>query len=167
MRHHPNAFSGFGLAFGLTVLAALGTACSSDGRAPASSANGAHVSPGNSEQDATLTVRYLEIVTPEVDATCETYSRHHGISFGEPVPEFGNARIARLSGGGWIGVRAPLASHEAPVVRPYMLVEDIESAVEEAAAAGAEIAHPPLEIPGHGTFAIYILGGIQHGLWQH
>ena len=47
-----------------------------------------------------------------------------------------------------------------------MLVGDIESAVEAAAAAGAEIAHPPLKIPGQGTFAIYILGGIEHGLWQ-
>ena len=23
-----------------------------------------------------------------------------------------------------------------------------------------------LEIPGHGTFAIYITGGVHHGLWQ-
>jgi hypothetical protein len=28
------------------------------------------------------------------------------------------------------------------------------------------MAHPPKEIPGHGTFAIYIQGGIHHGLWQ-
>ena len=30
----------------------------------------------------------------------------------------------------------------------------------------SEVAHPPMEIPGHGTFAIYIQGGIHHGLWQ-
>ncbi len=29
-----------------------------------------------------------------------------------------------------------------------------------------EIAHPPLEIPGHGRFAIYNQGGIHFGLWQ-
>ena len=29
-----------------------------------------------------------------------------------------------------------------------------------------EIAHPPMELPGYGTFAIYIQGGIQFGLWQ-
>jgi len=28
------------------------------------------------------------------------------------------------------------------------------------------VAHPPLKIPGKGTFAIYILGGVDHGLWQ-
>ena len=32
--------------------------------------------------------------------------------------------------------------------------------------AGGEIAHLPMEIPGHGTFAIFIQGGIHHGLWQ-
>lgn len=164
MRHLRSARSGLALASGLAVLAALGAASSSDGRASGPPANEA--SPAISDQDVALTARYLEIVTPEVHATCETYSRHHGVTFGEPVPELGNARVARLRGGGRIAVRAPLASHESPVVRPYMLVADIESAVEQAAAAGAEIAHPPLEIPGHGTFAIYILGGIQHGLWQ-
>jgi predicted enzyme related to lactoylglutathione lyase len=52
------------------------------------------------------------------------------------------------------------------VVRPYLLVDDIQAAVEKAKASGCEIAHPPLEIPGHGTFAIYFQGGIQYGLWQ-
>lgn len=32
--------------------------------------------------------------------------------------------------------------------------------------AGGQVAHPPMEIPGRGTFAIYIQGRIQHGLWQ-
>jgi len=51
-------------------------------------------------------------------------------------------------------------------VRPYWLVDDIEAAVTAAVEHGAVVAHPPLEIPGHGTFAIYIQGGIHHGLWQ-
>jgi uncharacterized protein len=55
---------------------------------------------------------------------------------------------------------------ESPVVRPYWLVDDLGSAVEAAEAAGADIAHPPMGIPGHGQFAIYIQDGIQHGLWQ-
>jgi len=32
--------------------------------------------------------------------------------------------------------------------------------------SGAEIALEPTEIPGQGTIAIYIHGGIQQGLWQ-
>ena len=56
---------------------------------------------------------------------------------------------------------------EEPVVRPYLLVDDIDAAAAEAVEAGGEIAHPAMEIPGHGKFAIFIQGGIHHGLWQH
>ena len=55
---------------------------------------------------------------------------------------------------------------EEPVVRPYALVDDIEATVEAAEQAGAVVAHPPLEIPGEGTFAIVIQGGIHIGFWQ-
>ena len=65
-----------------------------------------------------------------------------------------------------LGVRAPMHETEEPVVRPYLLVDDIEAAVTAAVKPGGEIAHPPMEIPGHGTFAIFIQGGIHHGLWQ-
>jgi len=119
----------------------------------------------NTTENAML-VQYLEIVTPDVDATCAGLERMHGVRFGESEAGLGNARTAALSNGGRIGVRAPMAEHEGPVVRPYALVDDIESAVKAAEAAGAEIALPSTEIPGHGTFAIYILGGVQHGLWQ-
>lgn len=117
-------------------------------------------------EDAPMQIRFLEIVTPDPDRTCETLAAVHGVTFGEAVPELGNARTASLKGGGVISVRAPMRATEAPVVRPYVLVDDIGAAVKHAEAQGAVIAHPPLEIPGRGTFAIYILGGIQHGLWQ-
>ena len=113
-----------------------------------------------------MKVHYLEIVTPEVEATCEALEAAHGVSFSEPVAELGGARTASLAGGGRIGVRGPLRETEQPVVRPYVLVEDIEAAVEAARAAGGEIAMPPTRIEGHGTFAIYVLGGIEHGLWE-
>ena len=118
------------------------------------------------EKGAAVMIQYLEIVTPDVGATCDALEAMRGVSFGEPIPEFGNARTAPLENGGSIGVRAPMRETEDPVVRPYLLVEDIEAAVEAARASGAEIAMTPTEIPGHGWFAIYILGGIQHGLWQ-
>ncbi|MEL7237968.1 MAG: hydroxylase [Planctomycetota bacterium] len=113
-----------------------------------------------------MKVQYLEIVTAEVDATCDALAKTHGVAFSGPIPEFGNARTADLGDGGRIGVRGPLRPDEGPVVRPYILVEDIEAAVTAAEAAGAKIALPPMPMPGQGTFAIYILGGIEHGLWQ-
>ncbi|MER7332100.1 MULTISPECIES: hypothetical protein [unclassified Micromonospora] len=109
---------------------------------------------------------YLEIVTKEVDAVCATYAAANGVQFGQPDPGLGNARTAEMPGGGLVGVRAPLRETEEPVVRPYWLVDDIEAAVAAVAEAGGEIAVEPMEIPGRGTFAIYVQGGNDHGLWQ-
>lgn len=113
-----------------------------------------------------MKIQYLEIVTPDVDGVCATYESIHGARFGEPEGDLGGARTAELTGGGRIGVRAPMHEAEEPVVRPYVLVDDVEAAAEAAETAGATIAHPPLEIPGHGTFAIFVQGGIHHALWQ-
>ena len=53
------------------------------------------------------------------------------------------------------------------IVVGYKLVDDIEAAVRAVVESGGMIAHPPMEIPGHGTFAIFTQGGISHGLWQN
>jgi predicted enzyme related to lactoylglutathione lyase len=118
------------------------------------------------QREYAMRIHYLEIVTHDVDAVCAGYAAAGGLVFGDPDPGLGNARTAALPGGSLVGVRAPLRDSEEPVVRPYWLVDDIESALAAAVTAGGEVAHPPLEIPGHGTFAIYFAGGVQHGLWQ-
>lgn len=113
-----------------------------------------------------MQIQYLEIVTKDVEAVCAAYAAMNGVEFGKPDAGLGNARTAPLAGGGLVGVRAPLRETEDPVVRPYWLVEDIEAAVSAVVEAGGQIAVPPIEIPGHGTFAIYLQGGNDHGLWQ-
>jgi uncharacterized protein len=113
-----------------------------------------------------MLIQYLEIVTKDVDAVCTSYASANGLQFGEPDARLGNARTAALVGGGLVGVRAPLRETEEPVVRPYWLVKDIEAAIAAVVQAGGKIAVPPMQIPGHGTFAIYIQGGNDHGLWQ-
>lgn len=75
---------------------------------------------------------------------CAAYEAAHSITFGSADP----------------------LHTQAPVVRPYWLVDDIKAALDAAANRGAFVAHPPLEIPGKGTFAIYIQGDVDHGLWQ-
>ena len=118
-------------------------------------------------KEKAMQIFYLEIVTKEVDAVCATYAAANRVQFGKPDAVFGNARTAAMPGGGLLGVRAPLRDTEEPVVRPYWLVDDLEAALAAAVKAGGKIAHPPMEIPGgHGTFAIYIQGDIDHGLWQ-
>ena len=113
-----------------------------------------------------MQVQYLEIVTTDVNSVCATYARLHGVSFSGPEAGLGGARTGPLPDGGLLGVRAPMHETEGPVVRPYILVDDIDAAVEAAEAVGGEIALPPMEIPGRGKCAIFIHGGVQHGLWQ-
>ena len=122
--------------------------------------------PQPNHAKGTMQTYYLEIVSPDVDEVCGAYAAAYGVEFGDPEPALGNARTAPLSGGGLVGVRAPLRASEQPVVRPYWLVPDIDSAVAAAVEAGAQLALPALEIPGHGRCAIYILGGVEHGIWE-
>lgn len=113
-----------------------------------------------------MKIQYLEVVTTDVDAVCATYSQLHDVTFGEGDQNLGGARIAKLENGGMLGVRAPMHDAEKPVVRHYIIVEDIKSTVDAAAKSGAELALPPMELPGHGTCAIVIQGGIEFGFWQ-
>ncbi|MEM6469523.1 MAG: hydroxylase [Planctomycetota bacterium] len=113
-----------------------------------------------------MKIQYLEIVTDDAEAVCATYEQMHGMNFGEADAGLGGARTAALSGGGMIGVRAPMHDAEKPVVRPYILVDDIKTAVAAAEKAGVLIAVPPMELPGHGTCAVLIQNGIESGLWQ-
>lgn len=115
---------------------------------------------------AMSTVHYLEVVTNEVDATCALYGALWNMSFGEADAALGQARTATRPDGTVIGVRAPLADHEAPILRSYVAVDDIAAATKAAEANGAMIAYPPTAQGEHGTFAIVILDGVQHGLWQ-
>ena len=129
--------------------------------------------PGNQEnknestnKENKMQLYYLEIVAKDVEATCKVYSSTLGVKFEKADQSLGGARTAKMAGGGLLGIRAPMRSTEEPVLRPYFLVDDIEAAVKKAAEAGAEIALPKMEIPGHGYCAIYILNGNQLGLWQ-
>ena len=120
----------------------------------------------NPRQKEPMKLHYLEIVTKEVEAVCATYAAAHQVQFSEPDAGLGHARTATLAGGGLVGVRAPLRESEQPVVRPYWLVADISAALAAVVQAGGQIAVTPMEIPGHGTIAIYLQGGNDHGLWQ-
>lgn len=113
-----------------------------------------------------MQMHYLEIVTSEVESVCVAYASTYSVQFSAPDPSLGNARTAPLAGGGLVGIRAPLRETEEPVVRPYWRVQDIKSALAAVVHAGGKVAVPPMEIPAHGTIAIYLQGGNDHGLWQ-
>jgi len=111
-------------------------------------------------------VHYLEIVSNDVDALTGLYQRMHGLSFGPPDPDLGQARVATQADGTLVGIRKPLAAHEQPIMRTYFAVEDIQQAVKTAEESGATIAYPPSRQGSQGIFSIVIQGDVEHGLWQ-
>ncbi|KZN62108.1 hypothetical protein N473_21420 [Pseudoalteromonas luteoviolacea CPMOR-1] len=113
-----------------------------------------------------MKLHYLEIVTTDVETVVQAYEKIYQKTFSEAEPLLGGAKTCKLDDGSLLGVRAPLRETEASVVRPYWLVDDIDEAVCKVQKQGAEIAMSPMEIPGKGQFAIYILGGNEQGLWQ-
>ena len=113
-----------------------------------------------------MAVHYLEIVSNDVDALVGLYHSMHGLSFGPPDPDLGQARVATRADGTLVGIRKPLAAHEQPIMRTYLAVEDIQAAAKKAEDSGALVAYPPTLQGQRGTFAIVIQGGVQHGLWQ-
>ncbi|MBV9945198.1 MAG: hypothetical protein JO262_23950 [Solirubrobacterales bacterium] len=113
-----------------------------------------------------MAVHYLEIVSDDVDKLVGLYQHVHGLSFGPPDPDVGQARVATQSDGTVVGIRKPLAAHEQPIMRTYLEVEDIHEATKKAEESGARIAYPPTGQGDHGTFAIVIHGDVEHGLWK-
>lgn len=118
------------------------------------------------ERDSRMVVHYLEIVSNDVDALAGHYHNVHGLSFGAPDPDLGQARVATRADGTLVGIRKPLAAHEQPTVRAYAAVDDIHLAVKKAEDSGAAVAYPPTRQGTRGMFAIVIHGDVQHGLWQ-
>lgn len=113
-----------------------------------------------------MTIHYLEIVCANPAAQSAALEKILGFQFRGPIAELGDAYVAENADGGRIGVRASMHETEEPVVRPYFLSDDLERDLKHLEALGAQIAHPPMEIPGRGAFAIYILNGVQFGLWR-
>lgn len=101
--------------------------------------------------ESNMRIHYMEIVCRDVAAQCAALERVHGLSFGPPVADLGGARVANAAGGSLIGVRAPLAEHEQPIIRTYLEVDDIAKAVKEAEAAGGVVAYPPTKQGDTGT----------------
>jgi hypothetical protein len=113
-----------------------------------------------------MAIHYVEIVSNDVDSLTGLYQRMHGLSFGPPDRDLGQARVATQADGALVGIRKPLAAHEQPIMRTYFAVEDIQQAVKKAEESGATIAYPPTRQGNQGTFAIVIQGNVEHGLWQ-
>ena len=51
-----------------------------------------------------MSVHYLEIVSNDVETLTGLYQRIHGLSFGPPDPDLGQARVATGADGTLVGI---------------------------------------------------------------
>jgi len=65
-------------------------------------------------------IHYLEIVTPDAEASCDFYGQTYGWRFEKMAPELGGAFVAVLPNGSLCGIRAPMHELEKPTVRTYV-----------------------------------------------
>lgn len=112
-------------------------------------------------------IYYTEVVTHDATALCSFYEKMHGWQFQSMGAAMGNSFVAVLPNGSRCGVREPLNENEKlkPLVRTYVKVPDAEQACKRAEELGAVIALEPTELPGQGKIAIYIIHGIEQGVW--
>lgn len=111
-------------------------------------------------------VHYTEHVTDEPERTCALLEALHGWRFGAPDAELGGSRVAVLSDGSRCGVRASMHEMEKPLTRSYVRVASAKRAASAAAKKGALVALPPMKLGRHGTIAIIISDGVEHGVWE-
>jgi predicted enzyme related to lactoylglutathione lyase len=111
-------------------------------------------------------IHYTEYVVKDPARLRVLCEKQYGWRF-EQIAELGGAWVAELPGGGRVGIREPLNEDEKRVLaRTYMRVADLERAVVVARENGATIALPPMDLGKHGRIAIYVIEGIEQGLWQ-
>lgn len=112
-------------------------------------------------------VHYIEYVVKDPEKLVRAFENQHGWRFAQ-APELAGSWVADLPGGGLCGIRGPMNEDEERglVVRTYMRVADLDRAVATARDNGATIALPSMDVGKYGTIAIYVIEGVQQGLWQ-
>lgn len=113
-------------------------------------------------------IAHTEVVTANVAGTKAFYERTFGWKFQNLGPDMGNYEMATLPNGMTYGLRAPQPGNagDKPGVVNYTLVPDVKKAVADAKKHGAQVMLEPQEVPGKGWFAICLVQGTPHGVWQ-
>ena len=105
-----------------------------------------------------MQIDYLEFSSPDIAATKDFFSRAFGWSFNDYGPEYQELADAGVSGG---IAAAPLAP---PLV--ILKAEDLEAALAQVSAAGAEITKPIFSFPGGRRFQFREPGGTEMAVWS-
>ena len=105
-----------------------------------------------------MQIDYLEFSSPDIAATKDFFSRAFGWSFNDYGPEYQELTDAGVSGG---IAAAPLAP---PLV--ILKAKDLEAALAQVSAAGAEITKPIFSFPGGRRFQFREPGGTEMAVWS-
>lgn len=110
---------------------------------------------------------HFEVITTDVEGTRTFYEKAFGWKFQTFGPDLGNYVMGELPNGTTCGIRPPeTAQSEQPGILNYVLVKDVKQAVKDAKGLGAKVIAEPMEVPGMGWLAVYLVHGVPNAVWQ-
>lgn len=111
---------------------------------------------------------WADLWTSDVDGSRRFYTELFGWAAQEPDPDHGGYFMFTRAGDPVAGAMGPTGDQPADNRwKPYLCIDDIDTAVERTSAAGGQVAMPPMPIDQLGVQAIILdPGGAQVGLWQ-
>lgn len=111
-------------------------------------------------------VTHIEFPADDIERAKRFYSAVAGWEFGEMegFPDYWLFRSSEASGGG-LGKRGESVGN---VIRVYITVDKLETAVAAAEANGGAVIAPPADVPGQGRYAVVRdPEGTEIGLWEN
>jgi uncharacterized protein len=113
------------------------------------------------------TPSWIDLSSPDIDASVKFYGGLFGWTADEGDPEFGGYRMLRSNGKMVAGLGPIMNPGQPPAWMTYVSVDDAKATVEKAKQAGGTVLVEPMQIGGAGSMAIVQdPTGAVVGLWQ-
>ncbi|MEY2418528.1 MAG: uncharacterized protein QOG90_1208 [Actinomycetota bacterium] len=100
------------------------------------------------------TPSYVDIGSPDPDATAAFYSALFGWSVDDLGPDAGGYRMARIDGDDVAGI-GPAQNPGPPFWTTYFTVDDVDLTAKKVEGAGGSVLAAPMDIPGGGRIAVF------------
>lgn len=112
------------------------------------------------------TPSYVDIGSPDPDATGAFYSALLGWTVEDLGPDAGGYRMARIDGADVAGI-GPQQAPGPPFWTTYVSVDDVDATAKKVEAAGGSVLAPPMDIPGGGRIAVFMdPNGAAFSVWM-
>jgi uncharacterized protein len=114
------------------------------------------------------TPSWVDLGSPDPDASAEFYSGLFGWDVGEPGgPDTGGYRMAMLRGRPVAGIGASQAEGAPPWWTTYVTVDDADATAKVVEEAGGTVVVPPMDVMEFGRMAVFSApGGATFSVWQ-